>query len=540
MIKSIKQGRIAFLVVSACVAFCGTAFAKAKSPEMVKQEAGYYYGYAKGDTAEAASAEAKRDLVSNALTGTLRIQNPKAPSVKVSAESANARLPDLKPYLQTKPNVSEPAVTYRMKIADWDKEQKAYEDALRTKISSDVAALQAKHTAAQKISAAVAILTKLADEGETDLLTAQAGGTELVSRRVEAVCVDAVKGLVLTVSIPEGVITPDSQFSVKAADASGNAVADLTLCAVWDTPDLPTDAAVETPNEVRSIIKTDALGNASIDYPVAAEYHNRPVTLTVSTNFAESIRTNAALRKLDASTAVEFYYAQYDDIKNAFPTVTVPAGKFNAGAVAQDTRAVKREASHEATTGSYTIDTGLVTNARYAAYLHATHAEVLPEYFDNADYNKGNQPVIGVSAKDAEAYAAWLSAQTGNTYRLPTEEEWEKAARAGQETIYPWGDDSPAESKKANYKGNGQFNGPSPIGSFESGKNAWGITDMAGNVWEWTSSARTSDPASTLRIVKGGSWMDGPTDLRISNSREVESDKGYPDVGFRLIMEVSK
>jgi len=535
-----KMWRSRFAILSASIFFVlsGISAYASTSPELVKQEAGYYYGYGKGSTEEAALIEAKRDLVSNALTATLRASNAAAPSISVNPNAIKNRLPDLKPYKKAKAGQA-PAVTCRIKIADWDKEEKVYADALRTELSSRIAALSGKKNTADRISESAAILARLSDEGETDLLTAQPGSTELLSHKVESVCAAAVKSIKFAFAVKDGFIDSASKLSVKAADASGNAVSGLALNVSWTVPDLPADDAAAV-SEVRAVVKTDSLGNTAVDYPSSAEYHNRMVTLTVTTACAASAPSSAVLKKLDESTAADARYIHFDDIKTAYPSVVVPAGKFNAGAVAQDTRAGKKEAAHTVETGSYAIDIGPVTNARYAAFIHATRAENIPEYFDNPDYNQGNQPVVGISEKDAEAYAAWLSAQTGNTYRLPTEAEWEKAARAGQETIYPWGDDSPAEAKKANYSGNGTFSAPSPVGSFENGKNAWGLVDMSGNVWEWTSSTHSKDPASALCTVKGGSWMDGPTDLRISNSRDLDGQKGYPDVGFRLIMEVSK
>lgn len=539
MINSMKRTRSAVFAVAVCTALGGmSAYAKTK-PEMVKQEPGYYYGYATGDTHEAAELEAKRELVSSALTAAVRAVNPKAASVKVSDDSVNARLGDFKPYVETKPN--EPAsVTYRMKTGEWDKKEKEYAENLRSELSARAASISKKSSIADKAAEAVAILSRLSDEGESELLTSEAGGTELLSRKMEGVCADLSKAVTITLSVKDGFIDISSPITAKVTDVSGAGVAGFPLSAAWDVPVLPTDAATEMPDEASAVVKTDALGSAAITYPDSEDYHNRPVTLTVSTAFAAAVPSSAALRKIDASDSADACLVQFDNIDASFASVKVAAGKFTAGAVPQDNRAVKKEASHEAETGAYSIDVGLVTNARYAAFLHATRAAEMPEYFDNSDYNQGAQPVVGVSIKDAEAYAEWLSAQTGRTYRLPTEEEWEKAARAGKDTVYPWGDDSPAQGKKANYKGNGRFKTPSPAGAFESGKNAWGLTDMAGNVWEWTSSAHNKDAEPELNIVKGGSWMDGPVELRISNFRELDGSKGYADVGFRLVEEVSK
>jgi formylglycine-generating enzyme required for sulfatase activity len=168
-------------------------------------------------------------------------------------------------------------------------------------------------------------------------------------------------------------------------------------------------------------------------------------------------------------------------------------------------------------------------------FLDDTGSETFPEFWDNPDYNRPDQPVVGVSFEDANRFAAWLSIRLGVARRLPTEDEWEKAARGGLDAIYPWGDQSPLDGARANYSGNGRFAAPSPVGSFAAGRNAYGLYDMAGNVWQWTS---TPAGAGTGRkIVKGGSWMDGPTDLRVSNRRDVDSSQGYVDVGFRLVRE---
>jgi formylglycine-generating enzyme required for sulfatase activity len=161
-----------------------------------------------------------------------------------------------------------------------------------------------------------------------------------------------------------------------------------------------------------------------------------------------------------------------------------------------------------------------------------------PDFWDDSADNE-NHPVVGVSQKEAQAYAQWLNTLFDIKKRLPTEDEWEKAARGGMEGIYPWGDEPPTDNVRANYNGNNRYDGTSPVGSFENGVNAFGLFDMAGNVWQWTStpSGEESGDGPAKVIVKGGSWMDGPNELRVSNRKELDPSEQYGDVGFRLVRE---
>lgn len=527
-----KQIRMISLSLSLCV-LGSFAFAK-KNPEAVKEEAGFYYGYGKGSSLAESVALAKQDLIETALTYTLRSTNPKASRVKVSEESAKSRLVGIKPFVQNKQGTN---VTLRIKLSDWEKEEKNFTQNLRKTLAPKYESISTKKKVSEKISLASEILNDLSANGETELLTLQADGTELFSRKVEAVFGELLKNLVLSVGVKDGLVDNSTKYTVNASDTDGNAVSGLNLKLVWYVMNVLTaDNQKEIP-EVVSTVKTDSLGNAVVDFPVSTDFHNKCVTLTVSTAFALAVPDSRAMKKFDAESSVEGNFAHYDDFASSYPSAKVEAGEFVAGAVSHDTRAGKKEAARTVTTAEYEILLTPVTNAQYAAFIHSTRAEQFPEYFENTDYNLENQPVIGVSLEDAQNYAQWLSEQTGETYRLPTEEEWEKAARAGGQTIYPWGDDSPDKEKKANYKGNGKFKLPSVVGSFSNGDNAWGIKDMSGNVWEWTSTNR-SEEGSSLRTVKGGSWMDGPTDLRISNYKELESASIYPDVGFRLVKEI--
>jgi formylglycine-generating enzyme required for sulfatase activity len=272
----------------------------------------------------------------------------------------------------------------------------------------------------------------------------------------------------------------------------------------------------------------------SLDYPVRESFRNTGIRLRVSTDFARWTES-AALADIDEASAVEATFRYFDDVDAFFSReALVPGGPFTAGAVPQDTRATRKEAPREASTSAFFIDLYPVTNALYRMYLEDTETETFPDYWDNPRFNRPDQPVVGVSYAEAMRFASWLSDQLGVVKRLPTEDEWEKAARGGREVIYPWGDESPSDGARAGYNGNGRFDATSPVGSYENGKNAYGIFDLAGNVWEWTSTRQDNGSL----VVKGGSWMDGPADLRISNRREIDPSTGYADVGIRLIREV--
>jgi formylglycine-generating enzyme required for sulfatase activity len=123
--------------------------------------------------------------------------------------------------------------------------------------------------------------------------------------------------------------------------------------------------------------------------------------------------------------------------------------------------------------------------------------------------------VVRVSWYDAADYCRWLSEATGKPYRLPTEAEWEKAARGTEGNIYPWGDSW--DRKRCNTKEDGRRD-TTPVGAYPLGASPYGLLDMAGNVWEWTTSLLWNypyqaddgreDPSSPdSRVLRGGSWL---------------------------------
>ncbi|NND67869.1 MAG: formylglycine-generating enzyme family protein, partial [Halioglobus sp.] len=194
-----------------------------------------------------------------------------------------------------------------------------------------------------------------------------------------------------------------------------------------------------------------------------------------------------------------------------------------------------------------------VTFADFDRYVNAT-GEPAP---NDAGWGRGRNPVIDVNWEDAWAYADWLSAQTGATYRLPSEAEWEYAARAGTESIYSWGND--IERGRANYgsdkccqgkaAGADRWLHTAPVGSF--GANAWGLHDMSGNVWEWVQDCYNlgylgapddGQPrercSTTYRVVRGGSWEGSPYRLRLAVRGGRDPAQRRDVYGFRLVREL--
>ena len=169
---------------------------------------------------------------------------------------------------------------------------------------------------------------------------------------------------------------------------------------------------------------------------------------------------------------------------------------------------------------------------------------------DDRGWGRGRHPVINVSWEDATAYARWLSEQTGHDYRLPTEAEWEYAARAGGSGDYWWGDQAPVCRKGA--RNGAKFDddascddtGTEPVGGYSA--NPFGLYDTAGNVWEWVEDWYKDYPSGTVidpvvrqggpyRVSRGGTCIVGPRKLRSAyRSYAFRPGKHSAFLGFRL------
>jgi formylglycine-generating enzyme required for sulfatase activity len=223
----------------------------------------------------------------------------------------------------------------------------------------------------------------------------------------------------------------------------------------------------------------------------------------------------------------------------------VPAGTFEMGCVPRDRRCATVESPRHPVTISrgFWMATTLTTVAQYRAYALATGRATPPApSFAQGD----DDPVVQVTWDGAAAYCSWAGG------RLPTEAEWEYAARGGKDgTVYPWGD--AVSRDRMNFFGTGgrdRWDHTSPVGSFEA--NGFGLFDMAGNVWEWCADwyaedvyggGATRDPrgpaSGDSRVLRGGSWQLDSRNARSSNRMGGIPSDGDDSVGFRCVRDVT-
>ena len=242
--------------------------------------------------------------------------------------------------------------------------------------------------------------------------------------------------------------------------------------------------------------------------------------------------------------------------KDGATMVLIPAGSFPMGVPPGDRDGGRDEyPRHEVDVDAFYMDRYETTNARYLEFVKATNHRV-PQNPKNATRNlwQGvsipdsltDRPVVNVDWSDADAYCNWAGK------RLPTEAEWEKAAKGNHDWRFPWGNVEPT-AKHLNY--NQQWIGEKtlmPVGSYEAGKSPYGIYDMAGNVWEWVNDWYDAQyyeksPAKnaagpehgTKKVIRGAGWQNETPTVRIFTRVDSDPTIRNESTGFRCAMDAT-
>lgn len=232
--------------------------------------------------------------------------------------------------------------------------------------------------------------------------------------------------------------------------------------------------------------------------------------------------------------------------------VVVPAGSYRMGDISGVGLDNERPVTTQEITYSFGISENEITVAAFQAFVAATSYVTDAEkgdgcaYYDNgkAVYEEQRNwrspgfvqteqhPVVCLSVNDAQAYTDWLTEMSGHNYRLPTEVEWEYAARAGKETDYWWGEGVGTDNANCGWCGSQWSNvSTAPVASFD--RNDFGLFDTVGNAWEWSVSAKVASGS----VVRGGAWNFAPRLARVSTRMELDPDFRSNYIGFRVVRE---
>ncbi|MGB3941482.1 MAG: formylglycine-generating enzyme family protein [Candidatus Manganitrophaceae bacterium] len=220
------------------------------------------------------------------------------------------------------------------------------------------------------------------------------------------------------------------------------------------------------------------------------------------------------------------------------PMILVPAGEFSMGS---EEGGFDEKPIRQVYLDAFEINQYEITQSDYLEFVRATrHRSPLSRYLKNIEsFNDQNQPVVYVAWEDADTYCRWRG------WRLPTEAEWEKAARGGEGGVWPWGNEQ--KPVFANFLGEeDQSQYTAIVGSYQSDKSPYGIYDMAGNVREWVEDwyeeqyyrhAPFRNPSGPvegkMKAMRGGSWNDSPLSGRATARMKMFPDYRDTTVGFR-------
>lgn len=262
-----------------------------------------------------------------------------------------------------------------------------------------------------------------------------------------------------------------------------------------------------------------------------------PVLLIVAGVAAAGVVILLLLKKKDGKPDP----GKFDTEVLGFEWVTITAGEFTMGDNSNEAEANEKP-EHQVSLSQYEISKYEVTFDQYDYFCDDT-GRAEPE---SMAVGRGKHPVINISWEDANAFCAWLSGKTtGKTFSLPTEAQWEKAARGTEKFKYPWGNDSPT-CDLANYN-NCIGTATAEVGSYPDGGSPYGVFDMAGNVWEWCKDwydgnyyniSGHNDPqgpvSGTSRVVRGGCYSSNANNIRTAERSNHDPQRSFQYIGFRI------
>jgi iron(II)-dependent oxidoreductase len=223
--------------------------------------------------------------------------------------------------------------------------------------------------------------------------------------------------------------------------------------------------------------------------------------------------------------------------------VYVPEGFFQMGSASgrEDEKPM-----HYVYTSGYFIDKYEVTNKQYLEFVEATGHQ-MPKFWNDENFNPPDAPVVGVSWYDAMAYAEWKGR------RLPTEAEWEKAARGNDGRLWPWGNkwDKGFAWYFVNIFGEeDNYRYTAPVGYYQSGVSPFGLFNTAGNVWEWcqdwydrnyyrvSPEVNPQGPKGTMKVLRGGSWINNIEGVQVVKRARNQPHAKNEIYGFRTVLPV--
>jgi formylglycine-generating enzyme required for sulfatase activity len=330
---------------------------------------------------------------------------------------------------------------------------------------------------------------------------------------------------------------PQRAAPVSAVNAAANAMAAGAAAR--------SRAAAATPAGVRA---------AAVSAPASSATATPPVPAVKPVMSATQMKEAAAAAKINTSPMARLQERQrFPNFTTKFgqEMMLVTSGQFSQGSDLPEA-APHEQPSVLTTVSCFFISRFPVTNIQYEQF-DPSHTIRRPPWADD------NHPVVYVSAIEAEKYCVWLTNRTGQKFRLPTEAEWEYAARGTDDRSYPWGERLDAghyanfADRRTTFPWRDQnlddgFAESAPVGSYPRGASPFGVEDMSGNVFEWCldwfdmyrSTGRVNPRGpnhGTKRVYRGGSWKSRASSLRTSARAFNQADYSSNDVGFRIVGE---